>query len=417
MPTQTEPRSEPRSVQTLRNAGAPLVPKALPLTEEMLLRFQERAPGYDQQNRFFTEDFEELRASGYLNMAIPRELGGLGMTLAEVSREQRRLGYYAPADALAVNMHLYWTGLAADLWRAGDKSLDGYCGRRRRPAPCWPRGTPSRGTTFPCSCSTTRAEYVEGGYRFYGRKRFGSLTPVWTLLGIHGIDTSDPAHPMIVHGFLPRDGEGFKVVETWDTLGMPGHPERRHRARRVRSCPTGTSPGAFRRRRGGRGCVRPGRLRVGTDRLWEHLLRAGPPGAGSHGGHGEAEEVHWPLPPDGLPRGGAARRGRDGARDGGDRATPGCRCAGVVRWRGPRAGLGRQDRRGEVPRGGGVVAGRGSHALELAGGFGIFRQGPFERLFRDARLGRIHPANSMLTHELAAKLTLGINPDEAPRWG
>jgi len=37
--------------------------------------------------------------------------------------------------------------------------------------------------------------------------------------------------------------------------------------------------------------------------------------------------------------------------------------------------------------------------------------------FRDARLGRIHPANSMLTHELAAKLTLGINPDETPRWG
>jgi hypothetical protein len=29
----------------------------------------------------------------------------------------------------------------------------------------------------------------------------------------------------------------------------------------------------------------------------------------------------------------------------------------------------------------------------------------------------MHPANSMLTHELAAKLTLGINPDEAPRWG
>ncbi|HEX2718437.1 MAG TPA: acyl-CoA dehydrogenase family protein, partial [Gemmatimonadaceae bacterium] len=56
-------------------------------------------------------------------------------------------------------------------------------------------------------------------------------------------------------------------------------------------------------------------------------------------------------------------------------------------------------------------------ALDLAGGFGIFKRGPFEQLFRDARLGRIHPANSALTHELCAKLTLGINPDEAPRWG
>jgi len=56
-------------------------------------------------------------------------------------------------------------------------------------------------------------------------------------------------------------------------------------------------------------------------------------------------------------------------------------------------------------------------ALDLAGGFGIFRSGPFEQLFRDARLGRIHPANSALTHEFCAKLTLGISPDEQPRWG
>ena len=38
-------------------------------------------------------------------------------------------------------------------------------------------------------------------------------------------------------------------------------------------------------------------------------------------------------------------------------------------------------------------------------------------LFRDARAGRFHPANSALTHELMAKMTLGIDPDESPRWG
>ena len=36
---------------------------------------------------------------------------------------------------------------------------------------------------------------------------------------------------------------------------------------------------------------------------------------------------------------------------------------------------------------------------------------------RDARAGRFHPANSSLTHELLAKMTLGIDPDEQPRWG
>jgi hypothetical protein len=55
---------------------------------------------------------------------VPRELGGQGFTFAECMREQRRLGDDAHATALAMNMHLYWVGVAADLWRAGDRSLE-----------------------------------------------------------------------------------------------------------------------------------------------------------------------------------------------------------------------------------------------------------------------------------------------------
>ena len=55
--------------------------------------------------------------------------------------------------------------------------------------------------------------------------------------------------------------------------------------------------------------------------------------------------------------------------------------------------------------------------LDVSGGLGIFRSGGYERLLRDARLGRIHPANSFLTHEVVAKTVLGINLDEQPRWG
>jgi len=44
---------------------------------------------------------------------------------------------------------------------------------------------------------------------------------------------------------------------------------------------------------------------------------------------------------------------------------------------------------------------------EVAGGFGIFNKSGLERMFRDARLGRMHPA----------KTTFGIGLDENPRWG
>src|SRR5580765_6241288 len=73
------------------------------LSEEMLARFASRAASYDRENRFFEEDFEELRAAKYLLIPLPAKFGGAGMSLAEVCREQRRLAYYAPATALALN--------------------------------------------------------------------------------------------------------------------------------------------------------------------------------------------------------------------------------------------------------------------------------------------------------------------------
>lgn len=56
-------------------------------------------------------------------------------------------------------------------------------------------------------------------------------------------------------------------------------------------------------------------------------------------------------------------------------------------------------------------------AFELGGGFGIFKRNEMERLFRDARLGRIHPGNASFTREVIGKVVLGISPDEQPRWG
>ena len=56
-------------------------------------------------------------------------------------------------------------------------------------------------------------------------------------------------------------------------------------------------------------------------------------------------------------------------------------------------------------------------ALDVSCGFGMFKKCEMERLFRDARCGRFHPANSSLTHELLGKLALGINPDDPQRWG
>ncbi|MDT5183902.1 MAG: hypothetical protein QOI29_2060 [Mycobacterium sp.] len=83
-------------------------------TDDDYRRFHARAPRYDSENTFFAEDFAELVDAGYLKAPLPERLGGFGLSLTELAREQRHLAYWAPATALAINMHLYWAGSAAD---------------------------------------------------------------------------------------------------------------------------------------------------------------------------------------------------------------------------------------------------------------------------------------------------------------
>jgi alkylation response protein AidB-like acyl-CoA dehydrogenase len=386
------------------------------ITETLLQRCGERAPGYDRENRFFAEDFEDLRVAGYLLMPVPSELGGWGMTLPEVCREQRRLAYYAPATALGLNMHLYWMGVAADLWRSGDKSLE-WMLREAAAGEVFAAGHAESGNDIPVLLSTTRAERAEGGYRFFGRKHFGSLTPVWTRMGLHAMETSDPAAPKIVHAFLSRDTPGYQIKDTWDVLGM----------RATRSDDTVLE-----------GCFVP-------DRYIVRILPAGAAGLDQF----VASVFAWALMGFGNVYHGLARYALDRTVE----TVKNKRSIGMSRSMAYHAEVQHtiaemviemetmepvlnqtaqdwaentdpSNIRALLKR---VLAAKyhaveGSWrvvdlALELAGGFGIFRAAGLERIFSDARLGRIHPANSFLTHELLAKLTLGVNPDEQPRWG
>ena len=114
---------------------------------------------------------------------MPVELGGLGLTLAQVLPERRRrLAYRSPATALAINMHIYWTGIAADLCRTGDDSLN-WVLEEAAAGEVFAAGHGETGNDLPVLLSTAGRRPVDGGYAFHGHKMFGSMTPVWTRLG------------------------------------------------------------------------------------------------------------------------------------------------------------------------------------------------------------------------------------------
>lgn len=383
------------------------------LTEPLLERCRARAPKYDAENRFCQEDFDELKAAGYLRMAIPAELGGFGMKLDEVARQTRRLASFAPATALCINMHNYWVGDAADLWRAGDRSCE-WILKEAAAGEVFAAGHAEHGNDIPGLLSTTKAERAEGGWKLTGRKSFGSLTPVWTRLGLHAMDTSDPNAPKIVHAFLPRGTEGVSIKETWDVLGM----------RATRSDDT-LLEGAF----------------VPDDRV-SRVVPAGVAGVDmfilgffTWGLVGFAN-VYYAI----------ALRAREVLVEQLRTKTSialtrpmtyhpeiqhgiaemsiaiesmGPHVDAIARdWTEGRVGpdwfLRLVAMKYHVVESAFRVVDR---ALDLSGGFGMFRKSELERLFRDARAGRFHPASSALAHEIVGKLTLGINPDEQPRWG
>jgi alkylation response protein AidB-like acyl-CoA dehydrogenase len=383
------------------------------LSDDILARCAERAPVYDREGRFFEEDFEDLCQAGYLRMNVPEELGGMGLSLAQVCQEQRRLAYHAAPTALAVNMHLYWTGVAADLWRTGDQSLE-WLLKGAVASEVFAAGHAETGNDLPLLYSTTRAERVDGGYRFTGRKSFGSLTPVWTYLGLHGMDSSDPQAPKIVHAFMPRDTQGYTIKETWEVLGM----------RATRSEDTILD-----------GAVVP-------DQYIARVVATGAAGIDLF----VLAIFAWSEPTFGNIYYAIAQRAFDWTVEHVKQKTSLALSRSMAYHAevqhaiadmaleleaiGPQLDKIAQDwSDGDHSHLWGAKLVAAKHravegawkvvdtALDLAGGFGIFKQSGIERLFRDARLGRLHPANAFLTREFVAKTVLGISIDERPRWG
>jgi alkylation response protein AidB-like acyl-CoA dehydrogenase len=382
------------------------------LSNDMLRRFAQRAAEYDRDNRFFSEDFSDLKEAGYLTMTVPSELGGRGFTLAQSCREQRRLAYHAPATALGINMHVYWVGLAADLWRQGDKSLE-WLLKEAMAGEVFNAGHSERGNDIPAMLSTSKAERVDGGFRLSGHKMFASLSPVFTRYGAHAMWADAEGGPKIVHVFMPRDSKGYQIKETWDTMGM----------RATRSDDV-LLDGVF-----------------VPDRYVARIVPAGVPDAFVLG------IFAWVLMGFANVYYGIAQRSIDLALPGLKSKTS----LAVTRSMayhpeiqhavaemmlafdpiGPHLDQVAEDWSNGVDHGAtwpSKIVSAKYHAVEAAwkivdlamevsGGSGMFRANELERLFRDARCGRFHPANSFLTHEIVAKTALGIDMGEQPRWG
>jgi hypothetical protein len=172
-----------------------------------------------------TRDIGTLADLGYLKVALPEEFGGLGCTLRQAACGQRRLARYAPDTALAVSAHLYWTGAAADAYRAGDTSAR------------WILREASRGALFAAGHGGAAGEIGgdlrfadhrsvcesagDSGYTFGDPGVLSTMTPGWDWMALHAVHQAE--RPQAVIAFAGRgdlDAPALRVARV-ASLGTP----------------------------------------------------------------------------------------------------------------------------------------------------------------------------------------------------
>ena len=187
--------------------------------------FSARAAQHDRENSFPLENFAAMRASGYTNMPIPKELGGGGASLLDICMAQERLARGDGATALAVNMHMGLLWVMGDIWRSsgehGHPLLEKIAQERlitfgavTDPAMDSLKGSTGFGYT------TVKAQRVDGGFCLNGRKAFGTNSPRGDLFGSTAVYRDPVEGDVNLLFIIPKGTPGLVCQHDWDTLGM-----------------------------------------------------------------------------------------------------------------------------------------------------------------------------------------------------
>jgi alkylation response protein AidB-like acyl-CoA dehydrogenase len=190
----------------------------LALAEELAGELAGRAAEIDREGRFPSENIELLKERGYLRLPVPAELGGSEVDLETMCEAQRILAGGCASTALAVNMHLFGLGAAAEALLDGQEQARMVLQLAGQGIVIGGSFTDAA-TGLNVRASSTPAEPVEGGWRIRGRKAFCSLAPALDVF--YGTAGLTDGSGLLLFA-IGRDAPGLSFVDTWDTMAMRG---------------------------------------------------------------------------------------------------------------------------------------------------------------------------------------------------
>ncbi|MFD1037575.1 acyl-CoA dehydrogenase family protein [Virgibacillus byunsanensis] len=181
--------------------------------------FAQRAQKHDENGTFPFENFHDLKKIGYPALTIPKQYGGLGISLNEMLRLQETIAKADGATALSIGWHMGITMFMGEnnIWDehkyqafATDVMENGSLLNNAATEPA--TGSPTRGGR-----PETVAKQVESGWIINGRKSFTTLAPILSYFVVSAsIDGTD----RVANFLVKRENEGLRVDETWDSIAM-----------------------------------------------------------------------------------------------------------------------------------------------------------------------------------------------------
>lgn len=379
------------------------------LAGDLAARFAARAEVHDRDGSFPIENYADMHEAGYLKLIVPREYGGEGADLFEIVLAQERLARGDGSTAMAVDMTMHLIGQQIEARRWPEPIFAEICrsiaaqGALINSAASEPEmGSPSRG-----GLPTATATPAPGGWLINGHKIFVSMAPalhyiITTVALPPGPDAPDGARgSAIVRAGAP----GLRLKDTWSdalSLRTSGNydvlledvfvPDEWVVDRAPAGAPM-TPPGPPLHMAWSALSLAAVYLGIGEaarDTICRYARERTPSALG--------------RPIATLP----AIQRRIGEIQTGLMSARAVLYAAAQEW------VARPDRREAMPAqiamakylctNAAIAA--SDHALRIAGGFGLTRQLPLERYYRDARAGLTHPPQDDVSLELIGQTAL-----------
>jgi alkylation response protein AidB-like acyl-CoA dehydrogenase len=194
--------------------------------------FREIGPRFDKENTFAYPSIEVFKQSRLGTLPVPKEFGGPGGNILQVSKIVTELSRGDSAISLAYNMHYIMVGIAGNLMSTEQNKY--WLGRVANGELLFGPFSEER-AGFSGLADMKAVPQPGGGWKIYGKKTWGTLCEAASIITTNATETDADgnlpetfesrvaAEKFFIGDFkVDKDGigDGIRIERTWNALGM-----------------------------------------------------------------------------------------------------------------------------------------------------------------------------------------------------